>query len=175
MKFILALLLLSSSLYAQDQSAEARAAAGCGPDKILFDVKTDKHQHPLEKPEPGKAIVYVIDEPEPTICIGGCDTFRIGLDGNWMSANQGKSYSYFFVMPGDHNLCIDIQPRALVNSKLGSAVSFTAEPGKAYYFVVRMREKEKRTDTRLVVEPVDNAEGPLLIARAALSNAQQKK
>src|SRR5947207_13062810 len=105
MKLILTVLFLASSLFAQDQAAEARAAAGCGPDKVQFDVKTDKNQHPLPKPESGKAIVYVIQDREAIICLGGCDTYRIGVDGSWVGANKGNSsYSFFSVDPGDHNI-----------------------------------------------------------------------
>ncbi|MFY9531896.1 MAG: hypothetical protein WAR24_23580 [Candidatus Acidiferrales bacterium] len=40
---VLLLLLLASPVFAQDQAAVARAAAGCGPDQVEFDVKTDKN------------------------------------------------------------------------------------------------------------------------------------
>ncbi len=37
-------------------------AAGCGPNEIQFDVKTDKHQHPAGTPEPGKTAVSLTTE-----------------------------------------------------------------------------------------------------------------
>jgi hypothetical protein len=53
--------LLTLPVFAQDRAAAARAAAGCGPDKVQFDVKTDKQQHSESQPEGGKALVYVFE------------------------------------------------------------------------------------------------------------------
>lgn len=58
-KTLLAVLFFASTLFAQDQAAAARAAAGCGPNEIKFTVKTDKGQHPSAQPAAGKAMVYV--------------------------------------------------------------------------------------------------------------------
>jgi hypothetical protein len=38
----------------EDQAAAARAAAGCGPSNVEFDLKTDTKQHPVSQPEPGQ-------------------------------------------------------------------------------------------------------------------------
>lgn len=58
-KFMLLLLVCAAPALAQDQSAELRAAAGCGPAATEFSVKVDKNQHAVSQPEPGKALVYV--------------------------------------------------------------------------------------------------------------------
>lgn len=43
-----------------------RVATATGPrggtDKVKFDVKTDRSQHPLAKPEPGKTPVYFLQD-----------------------------------------------------------------------------------------------------------------
>jgi hypothetical protein len=57
------LLLFATPMLAQDQAA-ALGAGGCGPEKIEFDVKTDKNQHPMAQLQPGKALVYVFEEEE---------------------------------------------------------------------------------------------------------------
>ena len=60
MKILFTIVLFVAPLFAQDQVAVARAAAGCGPSEVRFTVKTDKDQHPMAQPEAGKAIVYVL-------------------------------------------------------------------------------------------------------------------
>ena len=52
-------ILLAAPVFGQEQAADLRAAAGCGPTKTQFDVKVDKKQHSVSQVEPGKALVYV--------------------------------------------------------------------------------------------------------------------
>jgi hypothetical protein len=58
-KCLLVSVLLSSPVFAEDQVAEARHAAGCRPTDVQFEVKTNKDQHAMAKAEFGKALVYV--------------------------------------------------------------------------------------------------------------------
>src|SRR5580693_3730541 len=74
---------------AQDQAAAARIAAGCGPSQVLFDVKTEDSRHPVGHPEEGKALVYVL------VDYVTAPTMRVGVDGKWVGANDGKSYFFF--------------------------------------------------------------------------------
>ncbi len=172
--FIFAILTLPA--FAQDQAA-TRAEAGCGPDKVQFDVKTDKKQHSEMTPESGKALVYVFEEEmqDAGLAIGAVTT-RIGLDGQWVGANHGKSHLSFSVDPGEHNLCASWQSILSMRSKLASAASLTAEAGKVYYF--RTKVDERNSDQRrpaLKMEPVDSAEGKLLLADSSLSVSHPKK
>src|SRR5258708_18472260 len=75
MKAVLAILLLSfaTASFAQTAPVEQAAAPGCGKDDVKFDVKTEKSQHPFAKPDPGKALVYLLQDdtdfrsnPRPT-------------------------------------------------------------------------------------------------------------
>ena len=43
-KILLAIVILSAPVYAQDSGVEALAAAGCGPRDAEFNVKTNKKQ-----------------------------------------------------------------------------------------------------------------------------------
>jgi hypothetical protein len=45
-KTLLIVLLFAGPVWAQEQAADALATAGCGPNKIEFEVKKDKKQHP---------------------------------------------------------------------------------------------------------------------------------
>ena len=175
-KPLLVALLFASPALAQDQAADARAAAGCGPENIQFDVKVDKKQHPAPQPEAGKALVYVFEEERwdgDKTNIGAVTT-RVGLDGAWVGANHGQSYFTVAVDPGDHRVCSAWQSVLKRYSKLGSAASFTAKPGKVFYFRVIVDERtEHQPSIRL--EPVDPAEALMLIASSGLSTSQPKK
>src|SRR5258707_13710093 len=101
MKTILVVLLFASPVFAQDDAAAARAAAGCGPAEVHFEVKTDKKQHPSPQPEAGKALVYVfldVKQQANTWNIGTVTT-RVGVDGAWNGENHGKSYFFCPVHP----------------------------------------------------------------------------
>jgi hypothetical protein len=173
---ILLFLLLTLPLIAQDQAAAARAAAGCGPDKVEFDVKTDKRQHSEAQPEADKALVYVFEnerrDPDalPVLNV----TTRIGLDGQWVGANHGTSYFFFSTNPGDHNLCASWQSSVRMYSKLASAATLTAEAGKVYYFQTTVDERNHR-EPSVRIDPVDPAEAKILLAGSSLSVSHPKK
>jgi hypothetical protein len=179
MKAFLAVLLFASSLFAQDQAAAARAAAGCGPNEVKFTVKTDKAQHPTAQPGAGKAMVYVFGGE--AIDLGGLVigkdgvTTRWGVDGVWVGAGYRNSYFFFPVDPGEHHLCVGRQ----AFSKPSAALSFTAEAGKTYYFRTRSRHSNTHehnsgaAETEL--EPIDPAAAQLLIADSPSTVFQRKE
>jgi Protein of unknown function (DUF2846) len=176
MKSFLVILLFSLPVFAQDQATAARMAAGCGPNEIQFDVKTDKHQHPTSKPEPGKALVYVFADTvwdNATLRVGGLTT-RVGLDGAWVGANNFKSYFFFAADPGDHRLCTSQQSKIESRTKTSAAVSLTTEAGKIYYFRTRTPEHPVQHETVELVS-VDPAQAQLLIAASSFSTFHQKK
>ena len=179
MKNLFALLLfalLTVPAFVQDQAAAARAAAGCGPDKVQFDVQTDKHQHSGSQPEAGKALVYVFENEKrdrdalPILNV----TTRIGLDGQWVGANHGNSYFFFSADPGDHDVCTSWQSSLTMYSKLASAASLTAEAGKVYYFQTTVDQRNHH-QPGVRIRPVDPAEAKLLLAASSLSNSHPKK
>ena len=178
LKFILGVLLLSLFAlqgFAQDKAA-LLAAAGCGPDNMQFEVKIDKHEVYEVQPKPGLALVYMFEEEkqDPGSLPVLAATIRIGVDGQWIGANHGKSHLIFAVTPGQHNLCANWQSSLKKLSALASAASLTAEPGKFYYFITKVDEREHdKPSVRL--EPVDPAEAKLLLASTSLSNSRPKK
>jgi hypothetical protein len=179
LRSILSLILftLPAISYGQNQQASARAAAGCGPAEVQFNVKTDKNQHTLVKPQADKAMVYVIqDEKRDTseaFHIGAITT-RVGVDGKWVGANHGFSYLYFTLDPGEHRLCTDWQSSFKRLSKLGSALTFTSEAGKVYYFRIEVEQRPDHPAT-VKLEPIDNARGEFLVASHALSTPRVKE
>src|SRR6202789_3590625 len=95
----LAISLGALPLLAQDDAAAARTAAGCGPAGGMFSGQTTDLKHPVGRPEQGKALVYFFVDflPAPAM--------RVGVDGNWVGANEGKSYFFFQFDPGENNFC----------------------------------------------------------------------
>jgi hypothetical protein len=173
---LLIVVLLTLPAFGQDQAAVDRAAAGCGPDKVQFDVKTDKHPQSEAQPEAGKALVYVFENEKrdrdalPILNV----TTRIGFDGQWVGANHGESYLFFSAAPGDHSLCASWQSSLSMYSKLASAASLTAEAGKVYYFQTKVDERNHHQPA-VRLEPVDPAEAKLLLAGFSLSSSHPKK
>jgi len=179
MRSILLLFLLASSAFAQDKEPIATAEAACGPKGVRFDVKTDKGQHPAPKPEPGKALVYVVEDQRQDLrpCIGNCGSItKLGLDGTWIGANRGSSYFFFFIGPGEHHLCAAWEKGGERPQDRTSLASFTAEPGHIYYFRVRATVMAPPTGFySLDLEPINDDEGQLLVAASPLSVSNQKK
>jgi hypothetical protein len=177
MKTILALLvfLFASATYAQTASTQA-AAPGCGTDNAKFDVTSDKHNHPFVKPEPGKAVVYFLQDdshfesrPRPTT--------RFGLNGSWIGATTSNSYFFMSVEPGEHHLCAGWQNFVgFTEGHKSGAAHFTAEPGGLYFFIVRNRYlREGKEIAGMSLDPVDADQAQLLMSKFAFTTSRARK
>lgn len=155
----------SMPVFAQDDAAAARTAAGCGPSAGMFDVDTTDSKHPLGQPEAGKALVYFF------VDFVTAPTMRVGVDGNWVGATQGKSYFFFQVAPGEHNICTEWQSGTFKKSseREGEAIHLTAEAGNTYY--LRLNFAYQRMDLELA----DEAEGHFLVGSSLYATSQMKK
>jgi hypothetical protein len=173
-KYVLFALLVAAPALGQSQATDLRTAAGCGPSKIQFDVKTDKKQHTLTQPESGTALVFVIEEEtsDQNYLQIGHSTTRIGLDGNWVGANHGNSYASFAVRPGNHRVCSDVQ--SIVVKNLSGAADLVAEAGKTYYYRVEVWDGDHERPPQVRVKAVDESEGLLLISKSAYSTWKAK-
>lgn len=169
-KAILVVLLFASPVFAQDHAAAASAGGGCGPSQAQFDVKTNDKQHPVAQPESGKALVYAFEDME------NGPTMRVGLDGGWVGANKGKSYFFFSVDPGDHQLCTNWQSGVFKKTakRIGSAITLEAEAGKVYYLRMQVYERSEH-DRNVKLELVESAEGQFLISASSFSTSRPKK
>jgi hypothetical protein len=180
----LAVLLCSVAAWSQDQSATQRMAAGCGNNEAKFRVTREGQQHPTGTPQPGKALVYVFGDSEfdnTALHIGGLIT-RVGIDGAWQGAYEHKSYLYFPVDPGEHRLCTSQQSSIKSRTDNASAITFTAEAGKVYYFRTQPTPTAL-TDSAATGVPngkvelavVDPAQAQLMIPKWAYSTSHPKK
>jgi len=156
--------------FAQDHAPAVSARGGCGPSAGQFDVKADRKQHPVASPDAGKALAYVFEDIERG------PTMRVGVDGAWIGANKGKSYFFFSVDPGDHQVCTNWQSGTFkeTSKRIGSAMTLKAEAGKTYYLRTEVYERTER-DFNVKFVPVETAEGQFLISASAFSTFHSKK
>ncbi len=103
-------------------------------------------------------------------------TMRVGLDGAWIGANKGKSYFFFSVDPGDHQVCTNWQSGTFKKTakRIGSAITLKAEAGKVYYLRTQVYERSEQ-DRNVKLEPVESAEGQFLISASSFSTYHPKK
>jgi hypothetical protein len=161
----LAILMAVLPAAAQDDAAAARTAAGCGPSGEMFNVQTTDQKHPVGQMEQGKALVYFF------VDFITAPTMRVGVDGNWVGANDGKSYFFFPVDPGEHNVCAEWQSGTFKKSseRVGEAIHLMAEAGKTYYLRLNFSYQ------RMHLELSDGAEGHFLIGSSLFATSQPKK
>jgi hypothetical protein len=148
---------------------------GCGPGDDKFDVKTDNTPQPDPTPEPGKAIIYFVQDdrffssrPRPTVVWG--------VDGSWIGATRTRTYFHITVDPGEHHLCARWQTAVIASASIETAVAhFVAEPGRIYYFRAQNLYWRNFSEAAVTLEPVDSDEGALLASQSGYSVATLKK
>ena len=161
MKAALAVLLLSMSVSATAQTADAIYKQACGPLDAKFVVEQAKGQPPAV-PEPGKALVYFIQKQS-----GAPFTTRVGLDGAWLGVLLNDSYIFASVTPGEHHACAATLNRKRPEVEL---LNFTVEAGKTYYYLARGIGGPYAVGT-MAFGPADRDEARYLIASDAQSVA----
>ena len=139
MKPNLAVLLLCSSLVFAVQARATTLPDACGDDKVKFDVKTEKSETAPAGPAEGNAQIVFIENENHAIGPFMTATVRFGLDGAWAGANNNNSYFTVTVDPGVHHLCVNWQSALKMLKKSIDVASFTAEPGKVYYFAAEVK------------------------------------
>src|SRR6516162_5094436 len=151
---LLSLAILCSAVAFGQDSAIASATAGCGPKEDKMKANAENAKDLPSQPESGKALVYVIqDDGVANRIIGGGITWRIGMDGAWITAlNRHNPYTAFSVTPGEHHLCTNWQSSFGYLSKAAGVARFEAEAEKTYYF--RVREWESQTVVFMDFTPV---------------------
>ena len=180
----LGVVIFAATVWAQD-NLSPQMQAGCGPDQTKFEVQRQTHTHPSGTPESDKALVYVFGDSEldnTAIHIGGLIT-RVGVDGAWVGAYEHKSYTYFSVNPGEHRLCTS-QQSSLKSRRdnNASAITFTAEEGKVYYFrtqptptALARSATSQVPNGEVELAVVDPAQADLMLPKWAYSTSQPKK
>jgi hypothetical protein len=138
-------------------------------------VKSEGSNHPVTQPEPGKALVYFLQDddhfysrPRPTN--------KWGVDGNWVGATQANAYFSISVEPGEHHLCTQWQnftgPFA---GHQEAAAHLVAEAGKSYYFRVQDLYRKDYDPPSAKLARLDSDEALLLMSKYAFSTFELKK
>ena len=129
--------------------------------------------------------MYVFGDSEldnTPLRIGGLDT-RVGVDGEWVGAYGSKSYMYFSVAPGEHRLCTSQQSSLKSRREdTASAITFTAEDGKVYYFRTQPTPTSLAASSttrvpngQVELAKLDPAQAQLMIPKWGYSTSQPKK
>ncbi len=167
MKPSVSALLLCASLAWAGQIWATTLPDSCGNDKIKFDVKTEEGQPVPAGPTEGKAQIVFLENENHMIGPFMHATVRLGVDGAWVGANYGNSYFATTVDPGIHHLC------ASWEGKNVEATSFTAEPGKVYYFAAQVNV-ESRYSITFGLSQLNEDEGKYRVKESKLSTSKPK-
>jgi len=183
MKLAFVVILIAASVSAQDSAPASLPQSACGPMSVKFQIKMDDTQSPNVTPEPGKALVYVIEDEQ--FRAAKDVIVRIGLDGTWVGATRGDSYLSFPVEPGEHHLCANIMTGLLSTGRRVSLFGLTTEAGGVYYFRARTTggpssamDRNGLDDTISIdLDLVNRDEGKFLLAFStrSVSNARSVK
>ena len=134
MKVKCGVLLLGIALAATARSWATTLPDACGNDAVKYEVTTHEGPAPPAAPAEGKAQVVLLENENQMIGPFMHATVRFGIDGTWVGATKGSSYFWTDVAPGIHHLCASWQSSLHQTKKNVDLTSFTAEPGKVYYF-----------------------------------------
>jgi hypothetical protein len=184
MRLSIAIVLFAASVLLPSNSM-AQSGPGCGPTNVKFDVKTEKAQNNAPSPEPGKALVFFLQDdvnfnsrPRPTT--------RFGIDGTWVGATHANSYFFTYVDPGEHHICASWEPMIKLSSpamRTTAAAHLIAEAGKSYYFRARDVTKTENpfgkgdivSEAEVVLKPLDSDEAQVLMNTFSFSSSNPKK
>jgi hypothetical protein len=160
MKASLFVLFFAASVFAQ--SPADRLTAACGPEKTGLKVKLDDAAHDAAPPPPeGAQLVFIHDSGRDTTTpVLAYPTTRYGVDGAWVGAGHGNSWSAVNVVPGEHHLCAALQSIFFATNV--QLAHLTAVAGTTYYF--RTRLIMSRSVELLELDQIDSDQGKLLIS-----------
>jgi hypothetical protein len=170
MKVVLCVLLLFTvscavATFGQEDPLSA-AMAACGPAQDHLKVTADPAKQVLTQPEPGKALLFIVqDNGFYNHIVGSGVTYKVGADGAWVGGiNRHSPYLAISLAPGEHHLCANWQSHlfADIASKAVTLAHLDAQPDKTYYF--RIRQWESQTQVYVDLDSIDSDEGKLLIA-----------
>jgi uncharacterized protein DUF2846 len=170
-KLFFALLFIASSSWAQTNIALSQPEDACGPANVNFDVKFDYQGQHLPSYDPTKALVYFVQNQNSNVI--NQITGRVAVDGAWVGANQGSSYFFLALEPGEHHLCARWQSR-FARAQLISLNNLNAEAGKTYYFRIQITGGDHAAFAFDLLK-TNADEARLLIERSPYSISQPKK
>ncbi len=133
---------------AQAQPPAGDRGAGGG-----LTAATDKKQHPLGEPAPGKALVYVV---RPTM-MGNKIQTKLAVDAQWAGVNRGHNYFFLQLDPGQHYFCSKAENK--------SVLAVRVEAGKTYYVEQMIKTGRRAAADRQKRTTAENRKSLILLAK----------
>lgn len=162
-------------LIAVGASKPAAAQDACGSPRVKYTVKQVAAQPPPPQPEPGKALVFVVEHQvsTPAICVHCAIATRVAVDGQWVGAGSGDSWFAFSLAPGPHHLCAMFQARFSSTAQDKYFAPLTVESGKTYYIETRVEALDNQyQNIRLL--PLNEEEGKDRVQTFPFSDSHRK-
>jgi hypothetical protein len=178
MKTKLFVIILCASLFSS-MCARAKTILpdACGDDSVKFDVNTKTSKSLPAPPASGKAQIVFIENENHMVGPFMSATVRFGMDGAWVGANKSNSYFTMTVDPGVHHLCASWQSVMGRVEKNVDVASFTAEPGKIYYFAADVKvipTGENTADITFALSQIDEDKGKYRVKAWKLATWKSK-
>lgn len=170
MNVFVAAAVISFSLPVIGQNQLGPVPSACGNLQVSMAVVLDNTQHTIAQPQPGKALVYFIQDVGEASTLA-YPTTKIGIDGKWVGANKKDSYFSVAVEPGEHHLCAVVQSSFAHGGP--ELLHLSAEVGMVYYFRTRIFFAE-RTAEYFSLVPADRDEARYLIEEYPLATAHAR-
>ncbi len=133
----------------------------CPAVDVKFTADTDKTQHPLAEPAPGKGLVYVV---RPTM-MGNKIQTKLAVDAQWVGVNRGHNYFSLQLDPGDHYLCSKAENT--------NVMALRVEAGKTYFVEQKIKTGWAKARNKLAL--LSDEEGKKKLASCHPSSWQEKK
>ena len=125
---------LALSGLAQGQTQPS--AVGCGDPSVLYDVQTDHGLHPAPISKT-RALVFFLEDDS---AVSGFHKpmVREGVDGKWVAATEGTSYTFVYLAPGPHQFCSLWQDSEIFSRKVHpmASLALTLEAGRVYFITI---------------------------------------
>jgi hypothetical protein len=140
---------------------------------VKFEVKTHKGQPTPGPADSAKAQVILMESENQMIAPFHNATVRWGMDQSWVGADYGNSYFVLSVEPGVHHLCANWQSVLRTLKKNVDLTSFTAEPGRTYYFLADVNVESKES-VSFAISQLNDDKGQYLVKNYAQSTSKPK-
>jgi len=167
-----ALVLCCGAAWGQDIWSSPEVTSACGPRNVKLAVTTSSNSPAIQPAENGDAIVTVIQDPPQVPSVLTTIT-RVGIDGQWVGANQNRSHFSIALKPGVHHVCVSGQWNKLISQDSIALKRVEAKSGIIYYLRVRFFYPAG-AGIFLGLEPVDEDEGKFLVETTDSSISHMK-
>lgn len=116
------MLFLLTAIALQIQAHAQSGDVACGDTELKHKVVVHKKQKPLAEPDASRAIVYVVRKGS----FGLDAQAKVAANGKWVGGTTGRGYFFFYLDPGEHELCS-------MSARIPNRMRFKVEAGKTYY------------------------------------------